>query len=80
LLEEALTRSRAAGDLREVAYALCYLGRIVELEADPVAAERLYSDGLAAARSSGDALPASQLLLNLARGLQRVATMRGLSR
>jgi non-specific serine/threonine protein kinase len=68
LLEEALTKSRAAGDLREAAYALCYLGRILELDGDLVAAERLYSEGLAAARSSGDALPASQLLLNLARG------------
>lgn len=68
LLEEALTSSRAAGDWREVAYALCYLGRIVEADGDLDAAERMYREGLEAARTSGDALPASQLLLNLGRG------------
>src|SRR4029077_5789004 len=36
-------------------------------EGDLAAAERMYADGLAAARSSGDALPVSQLLLNLGR-------------
>jgi predicted ATPase/DNA-binding XRE family transcriptional regulator len=68
LLEEALSIANAAGDWREVAYALCYLGRIFELEGDLVEAERRYSEGLVAARRSGDALPASQLLLNLGRG------------
>jgi hypothetical protein len=60
--------SRAVGDAREVAYARCYLGRIREEEADLAGAERLFRERLAAARSSGDALPASQLLLNLGRG------------
>ncbi len=68
MLEEALTRSRAVSDWREVAYALCYLGRIVEEDGELDAAEGMYREGLDAARTSGDALPASQLLLNLARG------------
>jgi transcriptional regulator with XRE-family HTH domain len=64
VLEDALHIANAAGDWREVAYALCYLGRIFELDGDVLGAECRYREGLVAARRSGDALPASQLLLN----------------
>jgi tetratricopeptide (TPR) repeat protein len=67
LLEEALSIAKSAEDWREVGYALCSLGRIFETDGDLVGAERRYREGLEAAWRSGDALTASQLLLNLGR-------------
>jgi predicted ATPase/DNA-binding CsgD family transcriptional regulator/transcriptional regulator with XRE-family HTH domain len=66
LLEEALATARSADDAREVAFSLCYLGKIAEDDGDLGAAERLYEDALAAGRTSGDAISLSHVLLNLA--------------
>jgi tetratricopeptide (TPR) repeat protein len=54
LLEEAVAVARAAGDQRELAFALCYLGIARRQRGDDAAAAELYAEAVAAGRASGD--------------------------
>ncbi len=58
--------ARAVGDAREIAFALCYLGTIADDEGDVGSAQQLYEDALSAGQDSGDALPLSHVLVNVA--------------
>jgi predicted ATPase len=65
LLEEAVAGARAAGDRRELALALGYLGIARRRQGDDAAAAELYAEGLVAARASGDAGAMSEALSTL---------------
>jgi predicted ATPase len=80
LLEEASALARQAGDLRELALALGYLGTLRQQQ-DLDGAERLFAEALASARRSGDAGAVSDALLclgslDLARGAHAAARTR----
>jgi predicted ATPase/transcriptional regulator with XRE-family HTH domain len=65
LLEEAIALARQAGELRELAFALGYLGTLRQHQQDLSAAERLFGEALATARRSGDAGAIADALLCL---------------
>ena len=65
LLEEAAALARAAGDRRELALTLCFLGVARRLEGDDTAAAALYAEAVAAARASGDLTALTAALLTL---------------
>ncbi len=81
LLEEAIGMAREAGDLRELALALGYLGTLRQQQQDLDGAGRLFAEALDAARRSGDAGAISDALLclgslDLARGAYAAARTR----
>jgi tetratricopeptide (TPR) repeat protein len=65
LLEEAAEVARAAGDQRELALALGYLGSARQQQGDQAAAEELFSAAIVAGRASGDTVALSDALLRL---------------
>ena len=65
LLEEAAALARAAGDQRELALALCFLGIARRQGGDEAAAAALYAEAVVAARASGDLTALTQALFTL---------------
>jgi tetratricopeptide (TPR) repeat protein len=63
LLEEAAALARAAGDRRELALALGYLGTVREQQGDRAAAAGLYAAAIGAGRASGDGVALADALL-----------------
>ncbi len=81
LLAEAIALARQTGNLRELAFALGYLGTLRQQQQDLGAAERLFEEALTAARRSGDAGAIADALLclgslDLARGSSTSAQRR----
>ncbi|MBV9325451.1 MAG: helix-turn-helix domain-containing protein [Chloroflexi bacterium] len=65
LLEEAVSAARQAGNLRELAFALGYLGTARQQQGDEAAAEELYLEAIGAARASEDVGAVADALLRL---------------